>query len=337
MPASPLARPIPSVAAGRPAAFTPPKPFASGAIQRSPAPAVYRPQAVTANTASPRVVGVAGAPGRTAQPAPQGFPRAQASPPALMAAAKMPSPTVRVNPTPPAFRPQVQPMAAAANRAKTPMPFPYAPQRTVQPMRVGGAPPVYNPRAVNNLQLMPMPAFNYGPAGSSYAVQCYGNVIQPGFWDYAGYLSDFLSVSGAVALVVAGFATAAGATGWGWLAPLLYSPLTTLLNAFIEIEAKQQGEENRLKTKTGRLAAYEPAIAAFVTTGLSTVFAVAQFSTSWGGWGWVIAAFTLFVQLALEAVRVRNVDRETLYELIWSKMKACPCMSAGANEQTQLI
>ena len=334
MPASPLARPIPSVAAGRPAAFTPPKPFAAGAIQRSPAPPVYRPQTVTANAASHGVAGVAGVPGRTVQPAPQAFSRAQASPPALIPVAKMPSPTIRTN-TAPVFRPQVQPMAAAANRLKTPMPFPYAPQPTVQPMRVGSAPPVYNPRAVNNLQLMPSPAFNYGPAGSSYAVQCYGNVIQPGFWDYAGYLSDFLSVSGAVALVIAGFATAAGATGWGWLAPLLYSPLTTLLNAFIEIEAKQQGEEERLKTKTGRLAAYEPAIATFVTTGLSTVFAVAQFSTSWGGWGWIIAAFTLFVQLALEAVRVRNVDRETIYGLIKSKVEGC--LPARADQQPLLV
>jgi hypothetical protein len=163
-------------------------------------------------------------------------------------------------------------------------------------------------------------------------IQCQGNVIQPSWWDYAGYGTDVLAMISVAAQIAGAIALAAGAASWGWLVPFALPACTTLATDLLKAEAKEQGQDQALKQKSGRLAAYEGPIAKFVTTVTLAVLSMAKTTGTWGGWGAVIAAVTTIIQIVLEYVRVRNVDRDTVYG--WVKRKVDECR---AGEQQPLL
>lgn len=179
----------------------------------------------------------------------------------------------------------------------------------------------------------PWPGVPWPPPPGSVSIQPYGVVIQPGFWDWAGYLTDVLSASSVITTIIGAFYAASTASGWGWLIPLAIPLVSSLVTDVLKIEAKQQNvDPNPFPEKDGRWAKYEPVLTKFVTSLTLVVMGVAKRGDTWGGWGWLIAAFTSLIQIALEVVRVRNVDRDTIYGVVFKAVQRC-CQSRGENAQ----
>ena len=237
----------------------------------------------------------------------------------------------------PVYRPAViTAVPAQIQRAAAPSLHPTHP-RLRSPVAVANP---YRPHVTGNLQMRPAGLPLVRPTQVGSAIQRYGNVIQPGFWDYAGYLTDGLSIISIVSQITAAIALTAGAASWGWLVPLALPLVASLVTDILKIEAKEQGQADALKSKEGRMASYEPSIAKFVTGVTTAVFAIAKTAVAWTGWGWVITALTAIIQIVLEIVRVRNVDRDTLYGVIKraveSTVESCKGSCCGGERQALL-
>lgn len=305
---------------------------------RPPAPPVYRPQAAVQRAVLP-----------------------VARPPLL--------PTKAVSsvgsrpPAPPVYRPQAavqravspvaHPMAQRqqtfpvfSSRPSVPAPFKVTPggsplgqqrpglvapqhrhQFAIQPF----APHLRNPQhAISQLH---NPAFLAGGV-----VQPYGQVIQPSwFWDYAGYITDAISSATTISGIISALVVASGATGWGWLVPLILPAVGTLINTLIGIRAKRTNNEDKLGQKDAEWVDWMNALVPFIQTVVAAVFGLGIAQSDNATLKWVASAITSLLLIAAEALRVNfGITRESLYRNVYEKVKSC-CPSCNRGEQTALL
>jgi hypothetical protein len=190
----------------------------------------------------------------------------------------------------------------------------------------------YNPYTVQNVRLRSAAGSFVNPMVLNPAIQCYGNVIQPDFWDYTGYVTDALSILGTVAQIIAAISVAAGAQGWGWIVPIALPLCAQFVSGILKVQDEKHNDV--LKEQEGWVKDYGQHITTFVTGITFGVLTLAKENSNWGGWSAMIAVVTSLIYLALEFLRVRSVDRQTLYGLV--KDAVSTCCNRGGDQQALL-
>jgi len=278
-------------------------------IPRPTAPAVYRPQ-TSVQRAVPQV----------ALPLPQQAQRGAVSASRVLSLA------------PAAIRPAGQPVAGPS---VTPWRSPlgqavrHQQQFAIQPFAAHLRHPPQYPAAQTNPS-----AFLAGGV-----VQPYGQVIQPwSFWDVAGYVTDAISSVTTVSGIISAFVVASGATGWGWLVPLLLPAVGTLINTLIGIRAKRTGNEAQLGQKDAEWIDWLNALLPFIQTAVAAVFGLGISQSDSETLKWIASAITSLLLIAAEALRVNfTLDRDSLYREVWNKIKSCCPGCCGAGERAPLL
>lgn len=146
-------------------------------------------------------------------------------------------------------------------------------------------------------------------------------VVQPGFWDVATYVYDSISFASIISTIVAAIGTAVSATGLGWLAPLAIPLVGVMVQGFLAIEddkvTGQSRKEKYLNVISGFVSGLTGAVGIIVGAGSLTGAAATT-------------AIVAVIMIILEILRVQWLDRETVYGLVWSKIKPC-CTRAEAT------
>ena len=298
---------------------------------RPSAPAVYRPQA-TAQRAIASVAGPALQQKRAVSasalrpPAPPVY-RPQAAVQRAVPLHQRPHPA-----TP--FAPQTQRPSTFAQPAATPPRSgpgaPYQPQFTIQPF----APHLLRPPSVSSL-----------PGNSALltggVVQRHDQVIQP--WKYMGYVTDAISSVAIVGEIIAAIVAAGGATGWGWLVPLLLPALGVLVNGFISYRAESTGQQGFLgeKDTPGTRLMYK--VMTFIQLATAATFGVALALHDKNTTLKALAALTTsVVYIVAEILRVNvGLSRKSLYREVWQMIQKCcpwcPSLTCGQPEYDNLV
>jgi hypothetical protein len=173
--------------------------------------------------------------------------------------------------------------------------------------------------------------------GAPFVLQAHGlapryggsEVVQP-FWGYAGYVYDTISAVGIGATIIATIATLCKASGLGWLAPLFIPAIGTFLQAILVYEGKQNNTDNLIGD--GRAETYLGA----VTTLVNTVAGAVGIMVGTGAVtaGIVTTVLVSLIMLVLEGLRIKLLNRQTVYEAVYNGIKA-KC-SGGVEGQNLL-
>lgn len=150
-------------------------------------------------------------------------------------------------------------------------------------------------------------------------------VVQPGFWEaWAGakqYVYDGFSAASVIATIISAIASAANASGLGWLAPLAIPAIGAAVQGLLaNRDENLVGPDMRQKdlsvfnTFVGAVAG---AIGVMVASGAVTPAAVTTGIVS-------------FIMIIAEILRVQWLDRETIYGLVRRKIQEC---RGGENAQ----
>ena len=153
-------------------------------------------------------------------------------------------------------------------------------------------------------------------------------VVQPGFWDYAGYIYDTVSPVGILATIIATIATLAGAAGLGWLAPLFIPLVGGFVQGCLTIEGEGKAQnltgDSKKEKYLGLITNFVNGFASAVGIMIGTGAVTAAIATT------VIVSVIMVV---LEVLRVQLLDRKTIYGVVFKAITAC-CRS---GEQQQLL
>jgi hypothetical protein len=146
-------------------------------------------------------------------------------------------------------------------------------------------------------------------------------VVQPGFWDIATYVYDSISFASLISTIVAAIGSVASATGLGWLAPLMIPAVGAAIQGWLSNRAENlvgpAMRQKDLSVLSALIAAVVGGVGIFVASGFVTAAAVTTGIVS-------------LIMLILEYVRVQGLERETIYGLVWSKIKPL-CTRAEAT------
>lgn len=210
----------------------------------------------------------------------------------------------------------LQPLAAP-HAARVPVPPPGRPSPPrLQPPALPGPGSVAPPQRVAAARRAVQPFTPAFPGGSGRLGKI--DVVQPGGW--ADYIYDGMSFAGILASITTTIATAAGASGWGWLAPLALPFVGVFVQGALTIHTPS--DVSNSLTGTDMRQKYLTLISQTVTPLLTTVVAVAigaQAITASAATAGVVS----FLMIILEALRVNWLDRETVYGVVWNKLKEC--------------
>lgn len=142
-------------------------------------------------------------------------------------------------------------------------------------------------------------------------------------------ISDAVTITGIVGTAITTIAKAASAKGLGWIAPMALGPIATFATTMMSTFEKTDDQ----KSKSQKVITAVINLVGALMVGVMGALATSQES---GGSVFSILAtiLTLVIMTILEVLRVKYLDRNSIYKVVWEKIKEC---RQGGTEQQSLL